>query len=72
MQTTNSHAATIARLQAAKDAADASHAQMQRDMREQMERLRTQYQFRVCELTPSNCELPADSFLAERVRNVDP
>jgi hypothetical protein len=47
-KTAQDHAAQMAKLKAAKEEADARQAQMQREMKEEMERLRTQFMFKVC------------------------
>lgn len=38
----------VAKLRAAKEEADLKHAQMQKEVKEEMERLRTQFTFKVC------------------------
>jgi hypothetical protein len=47
-KTAQDHAAQVAKLKAAKDEADARQAQLQKEMKEEMERLRTQFMFKVC------------------------
>lgn len=47
IQTAQEHNSSIARLQASKAEAEAKQAQMQREMNEEMERLRTQFHFKV-------------------------
>lgn len=46
-QTNQDHAAQVAKLRAAKEEADAKQAQVRREMKEDMERLRTQFIFKV-------------------------
>jgi hypothetical protein len=46
-QTAQDHAAQVARLKAAKEEADAKQLQLQKEMKEEMERLRTQFTFKV-------------------------
>ena len=41
----------VAKLRAAKEEADVKQAQMQKEIKEEMERLRTQYTFKVCSAT---------------------
>jgi hypothetical protein len=41
----------VAKLRAAREEADAKQAQMQKEIKEEMERLRTQYTFKVCSAT---------------------
>ena len=48
------HNANSKRLKAAKEAAEAAQAQMQKDTREEIERMKTQYTFRVCQV-PAKC-----------------
>ena len=47
IQTAQDHVAQIARLRAAKEEAEAKHVEIQREMKEEMERLRTQFIFKV-------------------------
>jgi len=49
MQLAEEHNANTKRLKAAKEAAEAAQAQMQKDTREEIERMKTQYTFRVCQ-----------------------
>jgi hypothetical protein len=47
LQTAQDHAAQIIKLRAAKEQADAKQATMQKEMKEEIERLRTQFTFKV-------------------------
>ena len=46
-QTAQDHAAQLVRLKSAKDEADAKQIQMQKEMKEEVERLKTQFIFKV-------------------------
>lgn len=46
-QTAQDHAAQVNKLRAAKEEVDAKQVQMQREMKEEIERLRTQFIFKV-------------------------
>jgi hypothetical protein len=52
------HAAQLAKLKAAKEQADANQAQMKKEMKEEMERLRTQFLFKQHELESSTRVAP--------------
>lgn len=49
-QTAQKHAAEIAKMKAAKEEADAKQKQMERQMKEETERLKTQFIFKVCSI----------------------
>ncbi|KIK67318.1 hypothetical protein GYMLUDRAFT_37407 [Collybiopsis luxurians FD-317 M1] len=57
-KTAEDHATQISKLKAAKDEADAKQASMQRDLKEEMERLRTQFIFKQHELESSYRKAP--------------
>lgn len=46
-QTAQDHAAQVANLKVAKEEADAKQAQMQKSMKEELERIKTQFIFKV-------------------------
>lgn len=48
LQTAQNHAAQISLLRSEKEKADSTQAQMQKEMKDEVERLRTQFLFRVC------------------------
>lgn len=54
-QTTKDHAAEVARIKAAREAAEASQAQLRKEMSEERERLRTEYMFKVVTSPVSLC-----------------
>lgn len=51
-QAAHDHSAQVAKLKAAKEEADAKQIQMQKEIKEEMERLKTQYTFKVCKQDP--------------------
>lgn len=67
-QTSQGHAAQIAKLKMAKDEADAKRVQMQKELKEEMESLKTQYIFKVS--TPLRTREILTSSPATRVRSV--
>ncbi|KZT08498.1 uncharacterized protein LAESUDRAFT_811538 [Laetiporus sulphureus 93-53] len=52
-RTTKQHAAEVARIKAAKEAAEATQLQIQKEMKEEMDRLKTQFTFKQHELETS-------------------
>lgn len=51
IQREQQHTAEVVKLKSAKEAAEAKQAQIQRSMKEEMERFRTQMTFRVIQMT---------------------
>ena len=70
-QTAQDHAAQVAKLQVAKDEADARQTQMKEEMKEEMERLKTQFIFKVQLFTNLVISVVLTfSPIATRIRNI--